>query len=116
MEGLIATLIEFSSRKLQTLHDALLATFRLVNGWDRSHSNSHRIHMFTVWCRAADCPWTTNGGSDRLRAFFCRVRVLSRVFRGKFVAGLKRAFPGTSSPSMALPSASGQDHIREVSA
>jgi len=101
MEGLIATLIEFSSRKLQTLHDALLATFRLVNGWDRSHSNSHRIHMFTVWCRAADCPWTTNGGSDRLRAFFCRVRVLSRVFRGKFVAGLKRAFPGTSSPSMA---------------
>jgi hypothetical protein len=41
-ESLIATLIELPSPKLQTLLDARFATFRLVNGLDRSHSNSYR--------------------------------------------------------------------------
>jgi hypothetical protein len=44
MEGLIATLIALPSRKLQTPLGALLATFRLVNGLDRSHSSSIESH------------------------------------------------------------------------
>jgi len=30
------------------------------------------IHMFPVSCRAAACPRTVSGGSDRHRASFCR--------------------------------------------
>jgi hypothetical protein len=49
-------------------------------------------HTSTVSYRVVDCRLITHGGSARHRSSFLPVRVLSRVFRGKFVAGLRRAF------------------------
>ena len=46
----------------------------------------------TVSYPVVDCRLITRGGSARHPSFFLPVRVLSRVFRGKFVAGLRRAF------------------------
>jgi hypothetical protein len=46
--------------------------------------------MFIAWCREADyhqARWIQSPQS-----FFLPVRVLSRVFRGKFIAGLRRLF------------------------
>ena len=46
----------------------------------------------TASCRAAGCRPTARAGSPCRPGFFLPVRVLSRVFRGKFLALLKAAF------------------------
>ena len=50
------------------------------------------IRMFTVSWLLAGCRQTTPDGSVLRARFFLPIKVLSRVFRGKFVAGLKAAF------------------------
>ncbi len=52
---------------------------------------------YTTRTSTASCPRagsrpTARGGSMRARRFFLPVKVLRRVFRGKFVAGLRAAF------------------------
>jgi Putative transposase len=48
--------------------------------------------MCIAWCRPVDFLPIARVGSNHRYAFFLPVKVLSRVFRGKFVAALQRAF------------------------
>ena len=51
------------------------------------------IRTCTASCRPAACrPITSDGFVRRYAGFFLPVKVLSRVFRGKFVAALRRAY------------------------
>jgi hypothetical protein len=50
------------------------------------------IHTFTVSCPAAGFPPTTVVGLRPRYRFFLPVGVLKKVFRGKFLDGLKRAY------------------------
>ena len=50
------------------------------------------IHISTVSCPSAAFQPTTAIGCDRGIAFFLPLGVLEKVFRGKFLEGLKRAY------------------------
>jgi Putative transposase len=51
-----------------------------------------RIPLFTVSCPEAGCRWDRSRWISSRPHFFLPVKVLSRVFRGKFCDGLQRAF------------------------
>ena len=58
--------------------------------------------MFIAWFLPADSPLITRTVIKTRYAFVLPVKVLSRVFRGKFVAALKRAFRDGSCDSMEM--------------
>ena len=61
----------------------------MLHTWDQRLQHHHHVHC--VLAAGGLAPDHSRWISSR-RSFFLPVKVLSRVFRGKFVAGLKTAF------------------------
>jgi hypothetical protein len=68
---------------------AEIGFFSVLHTWDQRLQ--HHPHVHCVIAAGGLAPDHSNWISSR-RSFFLPVKVLSRVFRGKFVAGLKDAF------------------------
>ncbi len=68
---------------------AEIGFFSVLHTWDQRLQ--HHPHVHCVLAAGGLAPDHLRWISSR-RSFFLPVKVLSRVFRGKFVAGLKRAF------------------------
>jgi hypothetical protein len=82
-----ATLLEIA-RDLRHL-GAEIGFFSVLHTWDQRLQ--HHPHVHCVLAAGGLAPNHSRWISTR-RSFFLPVKVLSRVFRGKFVAGLKTAF------------------------
>ncbi len=67
--------------------DAEIGFFSVLRTWDQKLQHHP---MSIAWSRRADSLWITPNGSAPATSF-PPIKVLSRVFRGKFVAALKRA-------------------------
>src|ERR1022692_3014740 len=75
---------------------AEIGFFSVLHTWDQRLQ--HHPHVHCVLAAGGLAPDHSRWISSR-RSFFLPVKVLSRVFRGKFVAGLKAAFhAGTNLP------------------
>ena len=82
-----ATLLEIASDPRHL--GAQIGFFSVLHTWDQRLQ--HHPHVHCVLAAGGLAPDHSRWISSR-RSFFLPIKVLSRVFRGKFVAGLKTAF------------------------
>ena len=66
------------------------------------------IRTCIAWCRPVACPPIISAGSAEARRLLPPVKVLSRVFRGKFIEALRHAFDRGD-----LDLAGGSEHLRD---